>query len=82
MSLFENLDNACEMTVLPHPNAPGIAVVPPCTQLGALSVVPVILSTINAREESIEDTLASKQRVVGGVLLSDWARGTDGPQLH
>ena len=29
ISLFENLDNACEMTVFPQPNAPGMAVVPP-----------------------------------------------------
>ena len=33
MSLFEYLDSACEITVLPQPKAPGIAVVPPCTQL-------------------------------------------------
>lgn len=29
MSLFENLEIACEITVLPAPNAPGMAVVPP-----------------------------------------------------
>jgi hypothetical protein len=33
ISLFENLDTACEITVLPQPNAPGMAVVPPCTHL-------------------------------------------------
>jgi hypothetical protein len=33
MSELENLDTACEMTVLPHPKAPGIAVVPPWTHL-------------------------------------------------
>lgn len=33
MSLLENFDKAWEITVLPQPNAPGIAVVPPCTQL-------------------------------------------------
>lgn len=32
-SLLENLDNDWEMTVLPQPKAPGIAVVPPCTHL-------------------------------------------------
>jgi hypothetical protein len=30
-SLFEYFDNAWEMTVLPHPNAPGMAHVPPST---------------------------------------------------
>ena len=30
-SELENLDRAWEMTVLPHPNAPGIAHVPPST---------------------------------------------------
>jgi len=33
MSLFENFERACEMTVFPQPKAPGMAVVPPCTQL-------------------------------------------------
>ena len=32
-SLFENFDSDCEMTVLPQPNAPGTAHVPPCTHL-------------------------------------------------
>ena len=32
-SLLEYLDRDWEMTVLPHPKAPGIAVVPPCTHL-------------------------------------------------
>lgn len=32
-SEFENLDKLCEMTVLPQPKAPGIAVVPPRTHL-------------------------------------------------
>jgi len=33
-SLLEYLDRDWEMTVLPQPKAPGMAVVPPCTQLG------------------------------------------------
>ena len=33
MSELEYLDSDCEMTVLPQPKAPGMAVVPPCTQL-------------------------------------------------
>ena len=32
-SLLEYLDSDCEMTVLPQPKAPGMAVVPPCTHL-------------------------------------------------
>jgi len=32
-SELENLDSVWEMTVLPHPKAPGMAVVPPWTQL-------------------------------------------------
>lgn len=32
-SEFEYLDKAWEMTVLPQPKAPGMAVVPPCTHL-------------------------------------------------
>jgi len=32
-SELEYLDSDCEITVLPHPKAPGIAVVPPCTHL-------------------------------------------------
>lgn len=34
-SELEYLDKACEMTVLPQPKAPGMAVVPPWTQLWA-----------------------------------------------
>src|ERR1700733_8197554 len=41
ISLFENLDKACEMTVFPQPNAPGIAVVPPCTQLHGFYITDV-----------------------------------------
>lgn len=32
-SEFEYLERAWEMTVLPQPKAPGMAVVPPCTHL-------------------------------------------------
>ena len=32
-SLLEYLESDWEMTVFPHPKAPGIAVVPPCTHL-------------------------------------------------
>ena len=32
-SELEYLDRDCEMTVLPQPKAPGMAVVPPCTHL-------------------------------------------------
>ena len=32
-SELEYFDSDCEMTVLPQPNAPGMAVVPPWTQL-------------------------------------------------
>lgn len=32
-SELENLDKLCEITVFPHPKAPGMAVVPPKTQL-------------------------------------------------
>jgi hypothetical protein len=39
MSLFENFDNDWEMTVLPHPKAPGIAVVPPCTHLTEIQMI-------------------------------------------
>ena len=31
-SLLEYLESAWEMTVLPHPNAPGMAHVPPSTE--------------------------------------------------
>ena len=33
MSELEYLDSDCEMTVFPHPKAPGMAVVPPWTHL-------------------------------------------------
>jgi hypothetical protein len=36
MSEFEYLLRLWLITVLPHPNAPGIAVVPPCTHLSTL----------------------------------------------
>src|ERR1700722_12200600 len=39
MSLLENLDRACEMTVFPQPKAPGIAVVPPCTHLKEIQCI-------------------------------------------
>lgn len=32
-SLLEYFERDCEITVFPQPNAPGIAVVPPCTHL-------------------------------------------------
>lgn len=32
-SELEYLERDCEITVFPHPKAPGIAVVPPCTHL-------------------------------------------------
>ena len=38
-SLLEYLDKDCEMTVFPQPNAPGIAVVPPCTHLKEKSMI-------------------------------------------
>lgn len=38
ISLFENFDRACEITVFPQPKAPGIAVVPPWTHLHVVSV--------------------------------------------
>ena len=33
-SELENFERLCDITVLPQPKAPGIHVVPPCTQLG------------------------------------------------
>lgn len=36
-SELEYFDSDWEITVLPHPNAPGMAVVPPCTHLQQLS---------------------------------------------
>ena len=78
MSLFENLDSACEMTVLPQPKAPGMAVVPPCTQL-LESVHALHIEFSDVREQSIEDTLASEQGVIGSLLLRDRTRRADGP---
>lgn len=31
-SELENFESACEITVFPHPKAPGMAQVPPCTE--------------------------------------------------
>ena len=82
MSLFENLERACEMTVLPQPKAPGIAVVPPCTQLEGILALKADTSKWVLREQGIEDTLASEEGVVGCVLLRDGTGCTDGPYLH
>jgi hypothetical protein len=43
---LEYLERDCEMTVLPQPKAPGMAVVPPCTQLQTLLIV-VIENQVN-----------------------------------
>ncbi len=83
MSLFENLERAWEMTVLPQPKAPGIAVVPPCTHL--YRVVSNAISRIgygNAREKGIQNPLTSEQREIRSVLFRDWSRRTNGPNLH
>ena len=176
MSLLENFDNDCEMTVLPQPNAPGTAHVPPCTHLKhkahlhhtrhpcthldhtrhayhtlithppATQITPLSrLSHISylhhtnhtchidhtiitylpykshlhhtchtyhtlhtpatqitprmshksrptpttpctlsmfLREECIEDTQSSQERIVSGKFLSDWSQLTDRPDLH
>jgi hypothetical protein len=84
MSLFENFDSACEMTVFPQPKAPGIAVVPPCTQLPCTSAYTTQISDCKGRprEERVKNALASGERVVGRVLLSEGPRRADRPKLH
>lgn len=37
-SEFEYLDKAWDITVFPQPKAPGMAVVPPCTQLNRYNI--------------------------------------------
>lgn len=39
-------------------------------------------STLNAREEGIEDTLSGQERVIGLELVSGRSGGTDGPELE
>jgi len=79
ISELENLDTACEMTVLPHPKAPGIAVVPPWThlynrQIDCLDVWKKCICYVDhirfktkrySREERIQNSLTSQERLVG-----------------
>lgn len=73
------------MTVLPHPKAPGIAVVPPCTQLWVRYVKEVHTKKAdeqgNVREEGVQHTLSSEQREIGSKLLLDRSWSSDRPKL-
>ncbi len=82
ISLFEYFDKACEMTVFPQPNAPGMAVVPPCTQLYLQSAKAKMYTALHLREECIQDTLTGEEGVIRSVLLCYWTGRTDGPHLH
>ena len=54
MSLLENFDSDCEITVLPQPNAPGTAQVPPCTHLHA--------DTLDSMDHRVKLTLPASYR--------------------
>lgn len=82
MSLLENLDIACEITVFPQPNAPGIAVVPPCTQLTARDKVTANNSANDLREKGVEYTLTSEKRVICCQFLRNRSGSPDRPKLH
>ena len=47
------------MTVFPQPKAPGIAVVPPCTQLNFISKMQHV-GTPDIREKGVENTLSGQ----------------------
>lgn len=88
-SLLEYLDNDCEMTVFPHPKAPGIAVVPPCTQLDSAELMKVIYSQegnmfifLDSREKCIQNSLSGQQWMVRRELLRDWPDLPYWPHLH
>lgn len=81
--LLENLDKACEMTVFTHPKAPGIAVVPPCTQLHTnQNEIIKEPNKNNIREQGIQNALTSEKRKVSSLLLRNRSRCTDWPKLH
>lgn len=75
------------LPVLPQPKAPGIAVVPPWTQLeidDRQSRRTDLRASIkgNIREQRIEDTLTSKERRVGSKLVDSRSGSSDWPELH
>ena len=66
-SELENLDSDWEMTVLPQPKAPGIAVVPPCTHLWFDNVKKRITETTSSRAK-IKTVLTERERLAPFVL--------------
>lgn len=79
------------MTVLPQPKAPGMAVVPPWTQLEETDVSETISSrlcgwngwmAVVVREEGVEYSLSSKQRMVGTEFVSNRSHLSHRPDLH
>ena len=82
ISLLENLEIAWEMTVLPHPKAPGIAVVPPCTHLGNNQWFLMDENKMESREKCVKNALSSQERVIGSQLLCYRTRSSDGPKLQ
>jgi hypothetical protein len=83
ISLFENLDSACEMTVFPQPKAPGMAVVPPCTHLRRRwDSISQQLVRRSVREKRIQYPLACKEWVICRLFLSHGTGRPDGPKLH
>ncbi|TNN53298.1 hypothetical protein EYF80_036453 [Liparis tanakae] len=80
-SLLEYLDSDCEITVLPHPKAPGMAVVPPCTHLhsaAARALDPVKDGAHDSRAElhrerlsRAEDGVADRHTGCGGKFKAD-----------
>lgn len=94
-SLLEYLDSDWEMTVLPQPKAPGMAVVPPCTHLykekrgkresinlQKRKKVTKKKRMCDSREKGVQHSLSSQQRVVGRQLLCDGPHLSDRPHLH
>lgn len=77
------------MTVFPHPKAPGIAVVPPCTQLDRAELQRALhkhkgqrFIFLDSREKSIQNSLSGQQWMVRRELLRDWPDLPHWPHLH
>jgi hypothetical protein len=90
---LENLERACEMTVLPQPKAPGMAQVPPNTDLNQSKEKRRHVNEnqheeehVNqkryAREERVQDTLTSQQRLIGRHLVLERTRRTHRPEVR
>lgn len=64
-SEFENLDKLWEITVLPQPKAPGIAVVPPSTHLKTTKITTTKNNSIKLTERGNQELF--DQSKVGGL---------------